>query len=167
MASSDVEIRNALKYDPDTGGFTWARTGKPAGCRRADGRLVIRIGKAPGRLMYGYRLAFILMGAENPDKVDHLDGDPSNDRWANLRACTQRQNTRNRRGRRNTKSQYKGASLCPSGKWSSQIWLDGTKHHIGTFDTDAEAAAAYDAVALKMFGEFARLNFARGQNGIV
>ncbi|MBN1508419.1 MAG: hypothetical protein JW955_16340 [Sedimentisphaerales bacterium] len=45
-----------------------------------------------------------------------------------------------------------------TGKYSAQIQRDGKITRLGTFDTAIEAARAYDAKALELFGQFARLN---------
>jgi hypothetical protein len=37
-----------------------------------------------------------------------------------------------------------------TGRWSATIWHDGTLHHVGCFNTDQEAAAAYDAAARRL-----------------
>lgn len=39
---------------------------------------------------------------------------------------------------------------------------DNKKYHIGDFNTDIEAAKAYDKKAQKLFGKFACLNFPEG-----
>jgi hypothetical protein len=44
-------------------------------------------------------------------------------------------------------------------KWKAQINLKGTRTHIGYFNSEVEAAEAYDLVALKEYGKFAYLNF--------
>lgn len=67
---------------------------------------------------------------------------------------------RNTRKRRNAKtSPYKGVSWCSNvGKWRVQIARPGSIH-VGLFDSEREAALAYDAEARKVFGEFAYTNF--------
>ena len=44
-------------------------------------------------------------------------------------------------------------------KWTAQIKVDGKHIHLGYFQSEKEAAKAYDKAALKYFGEFANPNF--------
>jgi hypothetical protein len=82
--------------------------------------------------------------------VDHVNGDGLDNRRSNLRLCTPSQNAQNRRKYEGS-SRYKG--VYPSkGKWSAKIQL-------GTFDTEEEAARAYDKASNMFFGEFSRPNF--------
>jgi hypothetical protein len=93
--------------------------------------------------------------------VDHKNGNPLDNRRANLRLATHTQNMHNRKKiKTKTSSQYIGASLDKrSGRWASKIRCHGKKVHLGCFGSDIEAAKAYDAAARKYHGEFARLNF--------
>jgi AP2 domain len=90
--------------------------------------------------------------------VDHINGDGLDDRRTNLRAATQAQNNANVRLRRDNRSGFKGVASSRSGRWRAYIGSSPVLH-IGTFDTPQEAARAYDAAAIKHFGEFARINF--------
>lgn len=88
---------------------------------------------------------------------DHVSGDRLDNRRANLRACTQQENSFNRARHRNNKSGYKGVSRW-KGKWRACIWKDGQQIYLGLFSSPLLAAIAYNAAALALFGAFARVN---------
>lgn len=88
--------------------------------------------------------------------IDHADGNTLNNMKANLRICTHSQNCANRRIY--SKSKYKGIKLNKNGKWSAQIGVNGKIIWLGTFNSDINAAIAYNDAAIKFHGEFARLN---------
>lgn len=59
-------------------------------------------------------------------------------------------------------SQYKGVGRVRKGdarRWFARIAVDGPSVIIGYFDTEEDAARAYDAAALEAWGEYAFLNF--------
>ena len=79
--------------------------------------------------------------------------------WENLRVCTDSQNQSNRRPRDGATSRYKGVSWdAETQKWRAFIYANKKRIFIGRFLTELEAASAYNAAALKYFGEFARIN---------
>ncbi len=89
--------------------------------------------------------------------IDHIDGDPLNNRRSNLRFCTNRQNMANMRRKQHGLSQYKGV-VCRHGRWRAQIGVNSKKIYLGVFDSEMDAAKAYDQAARYHFGEFACLN---------
>lgn len=91
-------------------------------------------------------------------EVDHINGNPLDNRRANLRPASRAQQNQNSRGRVRV-SLYKGVWEAPGGRWIAHIKAPGRKRHIGCFDSQEEAARAYDREASKFFGAFARLNF--------
>jgi hypothetical protein len=98
-------------------------------------------------------------------QVDHIDGVRVHNLASNLRWVTRSENMMNSRGRLSfagstPSSKYKGVSFHKGrGKWRVSIKADGKQQHLGLFSSELEAARAYDAAALEMFGEYARLNF--------
>lgn len=152
--TSDTEMHR-LAYDPQTGRLTWLRSGKQAGCRRPDGYVVVRVG---GALIYAHRLAFALMGCAMPERVDHLNGDPSDNRWSNLRGCTQSQNCANTKPRKGkVHSRFKGVTWDRRrSKWTAKLMQNYRTINLGYFEREGDAAAAYVRAAQDAFGEFAR-----------
>jgi len=89
--------------------------------------------------------------------VDHIDGNGLNNRRANLRICTPKQNRRNTRPRRKT-SRFLG--VCRVGdKFKAQIKHNGRTYYLGLFTDQVEAAKARDAQAKQLQGPYAYLNF--------
>lgn len=101
--------------------------------------------------------------------VDHIDGDGLNNQRSNLRIVSRGQNKSNSIKRREAASSFKGV-VQKGMKWGAQISaldrLPSVPWYIGTFDTQVDAARAYDACARILFGEHARVNFPRlGEQG--
>lgn len=108
------------------------------------------------------RMHRLIIGAPKGVPVDHANGDTLDNRRCNLRLCTPSQNGANSVTPRGS-SQYRGVRLRrKTGRWIAQINVQNKRIHIGVFPTEREAALAWDAVAHKAFGEFARLNFPGG-----
>jgi AP2 domain len=92
--------------------------------------------------------------------TDHRNHNGLDNRRANLRDATVRQNTHNTRPRLGSTSQYKGVSRASDcNRWLAQIYIGGRKTYLGIFVIEEDAARAYDAAARGEFGEFAYLNF--------
>jgi len=93
--------------------------------------------------------------------ADHINHDTLDNRRSNLRVVTPGESMRNTRSARGT-SAYKGVHWHKgAGKWRAMIQIDRKSRHIGYFDTETEAAAAYDEKARELFGEYAWLNAGR------
>jgi hypothetical protein len=87
-------------------------------------------------------------------KIDHIHGDPDDNRWGNLRASTQLQNTWNQKIRSTTTSGHNciyplATKRASSKKFRVLMQIEGRKKLIGDFHTLEEAKAAYDAAFTK------------------
>lgn len=96
---------------------------------------------------------------EPHEHVDHINGDRLDNRRANLRVATQKENVRNRTSHAGSTSGYLGVSFDRGkNRWRAQIRPDGQRIHLGWFRDEWEAAEAYNDAAREHFGEFASLN---------
>jgi AP2 domain len=101
----------------------------------------------------------LIMG-EPKGKVDHKDGEGLNNQRGNLRPATDSENQWNRRKSRGCSSIYMGVSWRKDYKhWEAQIVRLRVKRHLGYFDSELEAARAYDKAAKELHGSFIRPNF--------
>lgn len=134
-------MRDLLNYDPESGVFTWrvARTtwinpGRVAGSLNAEGYRYIKV---DGKNYKANRLAWFFVHGVWPDgQVDHINGDKADDRIANLRVCTNAENSQNRR-------RPAGAYRRPDGVFTSFVTVAGKRHYLGRFKTEELARAAY------------------------
>ena len=114
-----------------------------------------------GKKVYMHRL---IMNPPAGMVVDHINGNRWDNRRGNLRVCTQAENLRNSRKSRGT-SRFKGVFWdARRRKWRVTIRCGGKTVHLGRYDDEVEAAKAYDRAAVRLFGQYARLNFPEPKN---
>lgn len=102
----------------------------------------------------------VITGAEQHQLVDHINGNGLDNRRSNLRIANKSENGQNQRTKRaNTTSRYKGVHFYKSrNKWVAEIKHKGVRRSLGYFESEDDAARAYNAAAVETFGEFAALN---------
>jgi hypothetical protein len=156
MALTADELSKIAHYDPETGDFTWLENlaRRKAGTkapRRRYLQLSIR-----QKLYYAHRLAWLYAHGEWPvDQIDHINGDPSDNRIANLRVATPSQNSANRPTHRDNKTGLKGVCEIPSGKFMASILESGQTKYLGVFETPAMAHEVFRREEVRIHGEFA------------
>ncbi|UXZ44493.1 HNH endonuclease signature motif containing protein [Pseudomonas soli] len=141
-------LRELLHYDPATGIFTNIAPRKKVVVGSVAGSLDASTGYwmigLDRRRYYAHRLAWLYMTGEWPAQlIDHLDGDRTNNVFANLRDAERAINQQNmRRPLPGTASGLLGA-FKKRNKWTSNVRAFGQIIRLGTFDTAEEAHAAY------------------------
>lgn len=165
-----AQLRAALDYDRETGIFTWRwrkdlrgkagaanaqRARKIAGTTKPIGYVYICINR---RLYLAHRLAWLHVHGRWPaDEIDHINEIRADNRLANLRQCSHRQNNTRSKARSDNKSGVLGVfRTAISPKWQAQIQYLGNKIHLGMFDTIEEAKAVRDDAARHLHGKFHR-----------
>ena len=145
------ELKEKLHYDQETGLFTWLESpvsnipaGRVAGAKvkAGGGKEYVQIGIA-GRKYYAHRLAWLYVTGELPVmKVCHINGDTSDNRWANLMQMNAFENQHSRRPVSLGNNTYPGVNER-GGRFSAGIRIRGQRKHLGTFPTAELAYAAY------------------------
>ena len=140
-------LKEWLKYDPETGVFTWRKsppkrivTGQVAG---SDMRGYVRI--MFRKVLYlAHRLAWVYMSDQPlPAFIDHINGVKSDNRWCNLRSASLAINQQNKhKAHKNSKTGVLGVSACGRG-FRAAVRLMGKNHYSQTFRTIDEASLAY------------------------
>ncbi len=147
------QAKQSLIYSAESGVFTWAvskqghkKAGDIAGFKRSDGYVRIKVCQ---RAVWAHRLAWAWSNGKWPEwQIDHINGDPSDNRLVNLRDVPAAINAQNARKARSRKSggSLLGAHWCKVWKrWKSSIMTRGVQRHLGWFDSEEQAHAAYVA----------------------
>ena len=145
-------LREVLHYEPESGAFTWLVTlsnRAPAGSKAGAHNKYTKYTSISiqGKLHRAHRLAWLYVTGAWPDRfVDHINGERSDNRWANLRQANGSLNQQNLRASRgDTCSGLLGVYQTDkkSHPWRASITVDGKDRHIGNFETKDEAYCAY------------------------
>ena len=151
MLPSVERLRQCLHYNPETGLFVKIERVKGfnqfAGCkrsRRRGDRWLILI--CVDNVQYpAHRIAWCYQAGDDPGMltVDHINRDPWDNRFANLRLADYTQQAVNRGNYRNSVSRYRGVGWHKAtGKWQARVGLRGTRINLGLFDTEELAHEA-------------------------
>lgn len=108
----------------------------------------------------GQELSHMIIGRPPVGQiVDHIDGNPLNNRRINLRFATSGVNAHNRQKQSGMTSQYIGVSKRKrTGKWIATCRFDHKIYYFGLFDNELDAAKARDMGAIRLYGSFAKTN---------
>jgi len=167
-----IILREALNYQPETGGFLWKKrplhhfknshgmniwnarnAGLPAGTTYSPSKesdyLRVRI-VVNNKPIMAHQVAWRLVYGDIPDGlfIDHLDGDATNNSISNLRLVTHSENHRNRKIQSNNTSGTPGVRWI-SGKWRVRIKIQTKEISLGSFESKEQAVSVRKEYALK------------------
>lgn len=168
---SPTLLRQLLDYNPETGKLVWRErlpvhftdgAYSAVRCCKSWNRVnagnqafthIMGIGYAQGsvngRLLLAHRVIWAIVTGEWPQgDIDHINGNRSDNRWANLREVSHAINLRNASGKSNNTSGATGVSYrADRGKWRARVMVDGRERSLGSFDS-LDAAVAARAAAM-------------------
>lgn len=105
-----------------------------------------------------HRIIFLMHHGYLPDTIDHIDGNPANNRIENLREATQQQNCYNSATHGRNTSGHRGVGWSKAlGKWQAYVNANKKRKFLGYFE-DLELAALVASEARDLYhGKFARI----------
>jgi len=165
MEISQKILREAVRYEPETGQFFWLQerplshfkstqasatwhtkfAGKQAGTQSTNhAGKTYRYLHLFGRVILAHRMAFLYVTGRHPSTIDHIDGDGTNNKWRNLREVKgASENNKNQRLRSDNTSGYVGVIwFKPAQKWKARITVDGKHKSLGYFESIDDAVNA-------------------------
>jgi len=149
----DPDIKKYLRYDAETGKIFWkihkgaSKAGNEAGWD--DGfyhRITIN-----RKTCHAHRIAWLLTYGSWPvEQIDHINGNTKDNRLANLRNVSNRENSRNKKIYKNNTSGTLGVSFDKSKQgYVASIMINGKHKNLGVFKNKEEASAARAAANIK------------------
>lgn len=149
-------LRQLLDYDPKTGELRWRW--RPSGTRQWNSRYpgtlaftkIIERGYRSGQIFksdyLAHRIIWKWWHGQDPDTIDHINGDKLDNRIENLRSVPFRVNAKNLPMPRSNKSGEAGIHRCrKSGRWRVAIRINGKPKTLGRFNKFEDAIAARNA----------------------
>lgn len=143
-------LKELIHYNPDSGEFTRilliknskAKLGVIKGTAKKEGHLKVCL---DGKEYYLARLAYLYMTGNEGNIIDHIDGNPINNKWENLRNTTKLGNVQNQvKAHHHNKSGLLGAHYRKDKKkFESSITYSGKRKRLGYFKSAEEAHIAY------------------------
>lgn len=149
--------RQLLRYEPETGRLFWKRrpremfptdqSWKAWNTRFAEKEALTarsrgyRVGAIDYVMVKAHRVAWAIHHGEWPIVIDHINGDPADNRISNLRNISQAENLKNLGIRSDNKTGFSGIGFA-NGRWTAEIKVSGVKHWLGSFVDRDEAVFA-------------------------
>jgi hypothetical protein len=150
-------LQTLLDYDQHSGLITWRKSrgsvkrGTLAGCIKNEGYRYIVINKTT---YLAHRLVWMYVTGVDPKnmQIDHIDGNEDNNRFANLRLVSNKQNQENRTVNKNNSSGFRGVTFHASTKkWQGRVNHKNKIIYAGIYDTPSEAFMAVEALRNSLY----------------
>jgi len=153
-------VKDRLIYNKETGEFIWSYdnpahprlNGTIAGAE-SEGYRVIKIN---GSAFRSHRLAWFIVTGEQPNVIDHINGNGLDNRFCNLRNTTHDKNMLNHSKTTNKSGLPCGVREISKGRFQARLTYQREMHYLGVYDTPDEAYSKVSELKNKLFGEFAR-----------
>jgi HNH endonuclease/AP2 domain len=166
---TQVYLKSILRYELHTGKLFWivdkgrVEAGDEAGTKSGRGYVEIKI---DGKSYLAHRLAWLYMTGGLPThEIDHINGNPSNNRWINLREGTHSQVTRPHRTYKTNISGYSGVHWRKDAdKYRVRITVNNQRISLGHYSDFEEACRARAKAEKKYFGRLRRVKRKRKQS---
>jgi hypothetical protein len=164
---SQEKLNQVLTYNPETGDLTWkprdislfsasaTRSAKHV-CAlwnvRYAGKAALTAverdghmkGTIDGVYYKSHRVIWKMVHGEEPNTIDHINGNPADNRLVNLRSVFGSDNLKNKSAYSNNTTGFRGVHKVGD-RWIARASKDGIEIHLGTFLTKQEAYAARQA----------------------
>ena len=135
-------------------GHLYRKNGKKAGTLRKNGYWQTGI---EGKIYFNHRLIFLMHYGYMPKFVDHIDGNPSNNKIENLREATLIENQQNRKICNKNTSGIKGVYFHKrTKKWMVKFWINKKLTYFGEYFDKEVAKFVAETMRYKYHNQFAR-----------
>lgn len=157
----DLSVDDVYFYlDYVDGNFYWKNTTsrrvKKGDLAQVSGKRYLHLSINNKRYMK-HKLIFFIHHGYAPKIIDHIDGNPLNNKIENLREADKYQNTWNSKVRKDSSIGLKGVTFHPqTNKYRSRIRCKYKTYSLGLFKTKEEAYQAYCQASLRLHQEFGR-----------
>ena len=147
---SRERLWDLLDYQPLTGDLTWKPRPSASHFRMAGTPAInyvnsqgYKVGRLDDAGVKAHRVIWKMMTGDDPQIIDHINGDRADNRWGNLRSVGRFENARNLGLSKNNTSGHNGVYWFPRyQKWMASIRINGKRKNLGYFATKEEAIAA-------------------------
>ena len=162
ITADDVSMLNdCLTLNAERGVLTWKKkiakkavVGAEAGSAHSDGYRVVQIFK---RRMLVHRVIYAMVHGECIGEIDHINGNPSDNRPCNLRVVTRSQQNMNKKPSRTNKFGVPGVCFYPRfNLYNARVRVNGRRISLGYYKTLDEAYEVYKKAVEQYHGEYRR-----------